>query len=149
MKRLLFIAALLVPFPSHAAPDDTSGDALCSAYSSSLPEELRPDESELTIENALDSLNFLQREVIDKLYEAQNAGASRHVTDDSVAGISWEMLNIGTPNSIKRVRLVLLRMKAEQLAHRLQSSPDSESRKRLDAAVDAYCSQLTQSAYSD
>lgn len=119
--------------------DDFGSRHLCAlGTDSSVPDELRIREADLTNETAWSSLEFLDTQVLDKLARS-----------DGEAEIPWETLNIGVPNAVRTIRGALLRARALALIEERRRHPERMPESTVRDAVDAYCRLLRESALGD
>lgn len=136
---------------SHgAAAVPGPGAGLCDSGTSTVPEDLRMPEEDHSIDKAIAAVDFLQREVFDRLtdFELGNTGKDCRLPD-CIAGIPWDNLNIGAPNAMMKLRGTLLRLQALYLSERSRGNPDEIPEEAVRRAVEAYCTFVGTAAVAD
>lgn len=135
---------------NRTAAERGSTAGLCDSATSSIPEDLRMPEEAHSMDKAIAAMDFLQREIFDRLTDFELGETRKDCRPpDCIAGIRWESLNMGAPNSMKRLRGTLLRLQALYLSERMRGNPDEVSEEAVRQAVEAYCTFVNTSVVVD
>lgn len=130
-------------FLAAASASDTDGDKemLChSEEIGTVPEDVRIMEQELSVQQALKGLDFVQREIIDEMgRERTKAERSQCKYPHCIAGVPWEMLNMAAPNALSVATGTLLKQQALYLRERAINSAKDADKKKFETARQSYC----------
>lgn len=110
----------------------------CPASTRSRPTEMRIREADLSNEEALAGLFFIESQILEPL-----------ANTNAAPEMSWEMLHLAMPNALRAIRGALLKARALSLMEARRHQPDAVSAQAIDEAVDAYCRVLIESARND
>lgn len=137
-----------------------SGDRL-SDYSVSLPtlcddksppttpEDLRIPDDRLTIERAIESVAELDKLLIEIGSYDPKADAKECVHPDCIAGVYWEVLNMGAPNQLRTIKGTLLKLDLAYQAEKFKNAPNEEASLEFEAAKNRFCEFISDTPVVD
>jgi len=145
---LLLLAAMFMANSAIAAAEEAA--PLCRDMArGDLPEDVRMDQERISMQSALQAISYIEDEMVNVMgiYDPKKARDCRH--PDCIAGVAWEIVNMGVPNRLLNIRGALLRLNALYLRERYRTAREQSSQTAFEAAKKEYCDFMSHQAVVD